>query len=171
MTYQEKLKDPRWQKRRLEILERDKFTCQECQSTKKELHVHHRRYRKKMMPWDHKDHDLITYCTDCHKLMTKLRRELDDLLGTMNIEEIGTLGLFLDHTLQSLGGRWCGWLHWTHYFAGWSPKSNEVLEAERSLAIAVADQSMEIHERIRKSINQVAKPENQPCQTESSGKV
>ena len=30
MGYSEKLKDPRWQKKRLEILERDNFRCQYC---------------------------------------------------------------------------------------------------------------------------------------------
>lgn len=30
MTYSQKLRDPRWQKKRLEILERDSFTCQHC---------------------------------------------------------------------------------------------------------------------------------------------
>jgi len=30
VTYAEKLKDPRWQKKRLEIMERDEWTCQWC---------------------------------------------------------------------------------------------------------------------------------------------
>lgn len=38
--YLEKLKDPRWQKRRLEIFQRDEFTCQVCFDTESTLHVH-----------------------------------------------------------------------------------------------------------------------------------
>ena len=34
-TYTELLKDPRWQKKRLEIYERDNFTCNQCKNTKK----------------------------------------------------------------------------------------------------------------------------------------
>jgi len=42
--YFEKFKDPRWQKKRLEIMERDQWTCQDCGSTDRSLNVHHMRY-------------------------------------------------------------------------------------------------------------------------------
>lgn len=44
-SYAFKLKDPRWQRKRLEILQRDNFTCQECYATDKELNVHHLIYK------------------------------------------------------------------------------------------------------------------------------
>jgi hypothetical protein len=66
-TYAEKLKDPRWQRKRLEILERDKFTCRFCRSTEKTLHVHHRIYLKGRQPWDYEDHVFATLCEDCHE--------------------------------------------------------------------------------------------------------
>jgi hypothetical protein len=65
-TYWEKLKDPRWQKKRLEIMERDKFTCQHCSSSEKTLNVHHKFYKKRAEPWDYEDWQLITLCEDCH---------------------------------------------------------------------------------------------------------
>jgi len=40
-TYRRKLADPRWQKKRLEILERDGFECNSCGDSSTELHVHH----------------------------------------------------------------------------------------------------------------------------------
>lgn len=43
-SYQEWLKDPRWIKRRNEILTRDKNTCQFCGAQDKYLHVHHKYY-------------------------------------------------------------------------------------------------------------------------------
>lgn len=64
MTYAEKLKDPRWQKKRTDILQRDNFTCQLCEDIKTTLAVHHKKYYKE--PWDAKDEDLITYCEHCH---------------------------------------------------------------------------------------------------------
>jgi len=64
MTYSEKLLDPRWQKKRLKILERDGFACKYCGDTKKTLHVHHDAYYKE--PWDVPDDDLATCCKDCH---------------------------------------------------------------------------------------------------------
>jgi hypothetical protein len=60
-------KDPRWQKRRLEIMERDGFQCIACGDQKSELHVHHKRYRGQ--PWEAKDGDMQTLCTQCHKAL------------------------------------------------------------------------------------------------------
>lgn len=66
LSYAEMLKDPRWQKRKTEILNRDKFTCLLCGDTKNTLHVHHLRYIKGRNPWEYGDEDLITLCEDCH---------------------------------------------------------------------------------------------------------
>lgn len=71
MTYQEKLQDPRWKEKRLEILNRDNFTCQMCGSENKQLQVHHK-YYKKSEPWDYYNDALITLCCDCHSLETDL---------------------------------------------------------------------------------------------------
>lgn len=65
MTYSEKLRDPRWQKKRLKILERDNFTCRYCNDTETELQVHHKKYNGE--PWDAKKKHLITLCKHCHK--------------------------------------------------------------------------------------------------------
>lgn len=69
MTYADKLKDPRWQKLRLEILERDEFTCQLCKDTQTELHVHHFTYPKSHNPWDSSKYSLTTYCKHCHAVV------------------------------------------------------------------------------------------------------
>lgn len=65
MTYSEKLRDPRWQKKRLEILRRDNFTCVSCSATDKTLHVHHTVYGQNQDPWEY-GQSLITLCEDCH---------------------------------------------------------------------------------------------------------
>jgi hypothetical protein len=68
-SYSEKLKDPRWQKKRLFILERDGWECQLCGDTKTSFHVHHKKYTG-YNPWNAKDEDLISYCEHCHNLVT-----------------------------------------------------------------------------------------------------
>ena len=65
--YSEKLKDPRWQKKRLEILKRDVWTCRSCMSKEKTLQVHHIFYLPNIDPWDIPDGFLITFCESCHK--------------------------------------------------------------------------------------------------------
>lgn len=66
MTYSEKLKDPRWQKKRLEIFNRDDWTCQKCKATDKTLVVHHLKYSGE--PWEIENEYLKTLCESCHEL-------------------------------------------------------------------------------------------------------
>lgn len=68
MTYAEKLKDTKWQKKRLLILERDSFTCQSCFTDSETLHVHHLKYHKGKEPWEIEDCYLTTLCEDCHSI-------------------------------------------------------------------------------------------------------
>ena len=63
--YSESLKDPRWQKKRLEVLQRDDFSCTRCTEKEKTLIVHHCRYDGKMAHETNTD-NLITLCEECH---------------------------------------------------------------------------------------------------------
>ncbi|MCP4345705.1 MAG: AAA family ATPase [Desulfobacterales bacterium] len=69
IPYSEKLKDPRWQKKRLEIFQRDNWTCQEpdCGDTATTLVVHHKQYIPDVEPWEYEDEDLVTLCVNCHE--------------------------------------------------------------------------------------------------------
>lgn len=71
-TYSEKLKDPRWQKKRLEIMDRDEWQCQFCLDKESTLNVHHLEYNGN--PWEANSDQLVTLCEDCHFLVedTKL---------------------------------------------------------------------------------------------------
>lgn len=66
MTYSEKLKDPRWQKKRLEIFQRDNFKCSCCSLDKTQLQVHHVEYLPSFTPWEYPNDMLITLCETCH---------------------------------------------------------------------------------------------------------
>ena len=65
-SYIEKLKDPRWQKKRVEILERDHWSCVSCREKTQTLHVHHLFYLYGKEPWDIPNGFLITLCEKCH---------------------------------------------------------------------------------------------------------
>jgi hypothetical protein len=67
-AYAELLKDPRWQKKRLEIFERDGWACRYCGNSKQTLVVHHKDYLPNLEPWDYLDDWLITLCEECHEL-------------------------------------------------------------------------------------------------------
>jgi len=70
--YAEKLTHPKWQRRRLEIFNRDDFTCQKCGDKETTLHVHHLIYFD-CNPWDYNDGELITLCAHCHGLIENLK--------------------------------------------------------------------------------------------------
>lgn len=76
-TYREKLKDPRWQRKRLEVLSAADFCCEICGDGKNTLHVHHRQYFKDRDPWDYEAGQLSALCEECHE---SLHEEEDRLL-------------------------------------------------------------------------------------------
>lgn len=69
--YSDLLKDPRWQKLRLRVFERDNFHCQLCDGHTTTLAVHHKRYIRGKKPWDYELNMLITLCEGCHSLFHK----------------------------------------------------------------------------------------------------
>lgn len=93
-TYADKLKDPRWQRKKNQIVERDNYTCQYCKLTTKPLQVHHYCYIIKGDPWDVPDDALITICEDCHFIehydgFTELEKELIDFYRMLELRVPG----------------------------------------------------------------------------------
>lgn len=66
IPYNELLRHPKWQRKRLEVMQRDEWKCRSCNETEKELHVHHLKYTADK-PWEESDEHLITLCDSCHK--------------------------------------------------------------------------------------------------------
>lgn len=64
--YSDKLKDPRWQKLRLRVFERDEWTCQICFDQESQLKVHHKYYIQGKDPWDYPLDAFVTLCEKCH---------------------------------------------------------------------------------------------------------
>src|SRR5262245_53386302 len=65
-TYLEMLRDPRWQRKRLEVMQREDFACQDCGATDSTLNVHHTYYEKGKPPWDYPIESLKCLCEPCH---------------------------------------------------------------------------------------------------------
>ena len=102
--YAQKLKDPRWQKKRLKILERDEWTCQRCYDNESSLAVHHRIYIQEKEPWDYPDELLITLCENCHEeeriLMAEIESDIINILKSKflanDIQDIATGFLLME---------------------------------------------------------------------------
>lgn len=80
-TYSEKLRDPKWQRLRLAVMERDEFACRACGDKDSTLNVHHLvAYKKNADPWDYELWELITLCEDCHKTITDDFNEMKSII-------------------------------------------------------------------------------------------
>ena len=79
-SYSKQLKDPRWQKLRLRILERDGWMCQLCGAEHLTLHVHHGFYDGRK-PWEYPPDSLWTLCETCHEAVSGALRELKIEIG------------------------------------------------------------------------------------------
>lgn len=86
--YWQLLRDPRWQKKRLEVMDAAKFTCEHCGEDGSTLNVHHKLYRKGAMPWDYEAHELQCLCEDCHSVDHALSDQLKEALALCNQEDI-----------------------------------------------------------------------------------
>jgi len=88
MTYLEKLKDPRWQKKRLEIMQRDGFQCTCCGDTETEIHVHHSYYEFGKEVWEYPEESLFTLCSSCHYQHTLSQKRIKELMRTIQYDQL-----------------------------------------------------------------------------------
>lgn len=96
-TYYEKLRDPRWQRKRLEIMERDEFACSWCGDGESTLSVHHGYYAKRRSPWEYEDLSLHTLCEECHKAAQDTLAKVHREVGLMHPEYLEALLPALEH--------------------------------------------------------------------------
>lgn len=101
MTYADLLRDPRWQKKRLEIMQRDGFQCRFCSDDKSTLNVHHCFYERGKAPWEYPNASLVTFCEDCHEM----QRSMEDCAGRFIslLRRLGVSNSDFDSFIASLG--------------------------------------------------------------------
>jgi len=102
MIYRDQLRDRRWQQRRLEIMARDGWKCQESCCVDKHndrvmLVVHHLIYRTGCMAWEYDAADLVTLCQKCHDRIH--RRQWDVRRPALNPHDF-----YAWHELESVLG-------------------------------------------------------------------
>lgn len=83
-TYWELLRDPRWQEKRLRIMDAAGFACEECGDKTTTLNVHHRYYAKGRKPWEYEDASLACLCEPCHKRATDMIGEATRIIGLLS---------------------------------------------------------------------------------------
>ena len=84
-TYSELLKHPKWQKKRLEVLERENFKCEWCGDGESTLNVHHGYYQKDCKPWEYPVESLHCLCEKCHTEVGRIIKKIKQQLGMVNM--------------------------------------------------------------------------------------
>jgi hypothetical protein len=109
-TYHEQLRDPRWQRKRLEILNAADFKCSDagCGNADNELNVHHSAYLRGVPVWEHPDELLHCLCCECHKerqaVEESLKIEMMKRLRKVPIERLKTMFFYvLSEALKETG--------------------------------------------------------------------
>ena len=102
-------KDSRWQKKRLEIMERDGWKCKDCGRGEHDgitLNVHHSFYVLGVKPWEYRSDSLGTYCEGCHKKRHQIQRAIQHVLADRN-KTVGfgvfCMALFFSDSLDAIG--------------------------------------------------------------------
>lgn len=94
-SYAEMLKDPRWQRKRLEVLEYWDFRCSHCGSRDKTLHVHHGSYDVRLDPWEY-DHSMLhCLCNDCHEMIHGAVKAIRWIIGELPLYQVNALTTIL----------------------------------------------------------------------------
>lgn len=83
-SYTEMLASPRWQRRRLDILNRESFRCQWCGDDDTQLHIHHGYYENGKKPWEYEAESLFCLCKSCHSTATDLAKRIKRLVGLLH---------------------------------------------------------------------------------------
>lgn len=91
-SYSERLRDPRWQRKRLEVMESDGWACVRCGDTGSTLNVDHKLYLRGRNPWEYEDNELQTLCESCHLKVTEERERLALAVAHFDMPEKQLLG-------------------------------------------------------------------------------
>jgi hypothetical protein len=81
-SYAQKLRDPRWQKKRLEVMQANDFSCEICGDKESTLNIHHKQYLRGHEPWEYNKNQLSCLCEFCHE---ETHSNVDWLLAACSI--------------------------------------------------------------------------------------
>jgi hypothetical protein len=105
VSYSELLRDPQWQRKRLEVLQRDDWKCIHCARGDLTLNVHHRMYRKGAKPWEYDESELQTLCEHCHESGHVFREQIDEFLRDLSPPALSLVLGYVQACAGTLGKR------------------------------------------------------------------
>lgn len=98
LSYSEKLRDERWQRKRKFILDRASNKCEDCDS-RSHLEIHHCYYMYGYEPWEYPFDSLRCLCRACHEERGPEEQLLRSHISQLTTNELETLIGILDRGL------------------------------------------------------------------------
>lgn len=92
-SYYELLQHPKWQEKRLVIMNRAGFKCEWCLVEDRKLNVHHTYYEKDAKPWEYPDGSLLCLCDPCHRSAHEISDHSKRLISSIAARHGTELGL------------------------------------------------------------------------------
>lgn len=96
-SYSEKLQDPRWQRKRLEIMEKAGFKCELCECSDEMLQIHHGYYDRRLDPWQYDNETLWCLCKGCHMEVQASQTRAQKQLAMYHPSDL----VWMDYVLES----------------------------------------------------------------------
>jgi hypothetical protein len=88
--YTEKLRDPRWIKKRDHIRQRANYACEECGNSGY-VEVHHCCYVRGWQPWEYSDYLLKCVCRGCHEQRAVIETRMNGFLSSLTMKQMESL--------------------------------------------------------------------------------
>lgn len=95
IEFKDQYKHPKWQKKRLEILERENYTCQCCGDTETTLHVHHGYYERNKKLWEYDGFTMWCFCSECHEMWDQRKIRIHKMIARFNMQYYEDLEMIL----------------------------------------------------------------------------
>lgn len=103
ISWKDQYKHPLWQKKRLEALEVAGFSCEHCDDSESQLHVHHKQYFKGRRIWEYELSELSVLCEACHEEAHQLNDKLKAALATTDATTKQIIGYLDGHEILTSG--------------------------------------------------------------------
>lgn len=85
-SYGALLRNPKWQKARLETMQRANFACEKCGDKDSTLNVHHKNYKPGRNPWEYELSNFVCLCESCHEHIHEQKQMINNLLPYCDLD-------------------------------------------------------------------------------------
>ena len=85
-SYGALLRNPKWQKARLETMQRANFACERCGDKESTLNVHHKNYKQGKNPWEYELNNFVCLCESCHENIHEQKQMINNLLPYSDLD-------------------------------------------------------------------------------------